>query len=379
MAGGFPGAGAGLAAGVGGALALRQLLGRRTATRRAAVALPFPEKWRAFLLDRYDHFERLDPRWRARFEDDVRIFLAEKRITGVGVEATDELRLLVAASAVTLSVGWPEYEWDHLTEVLLYPDDFDRDYAFGGDERSGEAHPWGTVILSVPSLLESFEVPDDAYHVGIHEFAHLLDVDQTHFDGIPVGLHGERARAVGGGRRKGDGAAEARPLGVRRVRRPRRGRVPRGGGGGVLRDPAGGASPPPRGLRDTLVVLRPGPRGLGRRAGSPGVAMRLDLLLIRRHPELSRRKAREVIEKGQVSVDGASVREAGREVPESAKVAFDPNRKALPRARCTLGVLYEDEHVIVVDKPAGLLTVPSAPGVHDEDTALPGCRTTPSA
>jgi MtfA peptidase len=158
------------------------------------VALPFPGRWRGFLLERYDHFERLDPRWRARFEDDVRIFLAEKRITGVAVDVTDELRLLVAASAVTLSVGWPEYEWDQLTEVLLYPDDFDRDYAFGGDERSGEAHPWGTVILSVPALLESFEVPDDAYHVGVHEFAHLLDVDQTHFDGIPVGFHGERAR-----------------------------------------------------------------------------------------------------------------------------------------------------------------------------------------
>jgi hypothetical protein len=195
MAGGWPGAGAGLAAGTGLGLAVGRVLGRRTARRGAAVALPFPENWRTFLLDRYDHFERLDPPWRARFEDDVRIFLAEKRITGVGVEATDELRLLVAASAVTLSVGWPEYEWDHLSEVLLYPDDFDRDYAFGGDERSGEAHPWGTVILSVPSLLESFEVPDDAYHVGIHEFAHLLDVDQTHFDGIPVGLHGGRARA----------------------------------------------------------------------------------------------------------------------------------------------------------------------------------------
>jgi Mlc titration factor MtfA (ptsG expression regulator) len=112
----------------------------------------------------------------------------------VGVDVTDELRLLVAASAVTLSLGWPEYEWDQLTEVLLYPDDFDRDYAFGGDERSGEAHPWGTVILSVPSLLESFDAPDDAYHVGLHEFAHLLDVDQTHFDGIPVGLDEMRAR-----------------------------------------------------------------------------------------------------------------------------------------------------------------------------------------
>lgn len=98
--------------------------------------------------------------------------------------------------------------------------------------------------------------------------------------------------------------------------------------------------------------------------------MRLDLLLIRRHPSLSRRKARDVIEKGQVSVDGEIVREPGREVAETAAVAFDPNRRALPRARCTLAVLHEDEHVIVVDKPAGLLTVPSAPGVHDEDTAL---------
>ena len=64
--------------------------------------------------------------------------------------------------------------------------------------------------------------------------------------------------------------------------------------------------------------------------------MRLDLLLIRRHPGLSRRKAREVIEKGQVSVAGERVREAGHEVAQDAAVVFDPNRPALPRARCTL-------------------------------------------
>jgi Mlc titration factor MtfA (ptsG expression regulator) len=194
MAAGWTGAGAGLAAGVGVGVAVHRILGRKAARRRAVLSLPFPKKWRDFLLERYDHYARLDEAWRARFEDDVRIFLAEKRVTGIGVEVTDELRLLVAASAVTLSVGWPDYEWDQLTEVLLYPDDFDRDYAFGGHERVGEAHVWGTVILSVPALLESFEVPDDAYHVGVHEFTHLLDVDQTHFDGLPVGLHGGRAR-----------------------------------------------------------------------------------------------------------------------------------------------------------------------------------------
>jgi 23S rRNA pseudouridine1911/1915/1917 synthase len=98
--------------------------------------------------------------------------------------------------------------------------------------------------------------------------------------------------------------------------------------------------------------------------------MRLDLLLIRRYPALSRRKARDVIEKGQVSVGGERVREAGRDVPESALVVFDPNRKALPKARLDLPMLYEDEHVLVVDKPAGLLSVPTGPGAGDEDTAL---------
>jgi len=194
MAAGWPGAVLGLLAGAAAGLALLRAFGRRAARRRNALATPFPRAWRRQLLQAYDHFERLDTAWRARFEDDLRLFLADKRVTGVGVEVDDELRLLVAASAVTLSLGWPDYEWDQLTEVLLYPDDFDRDYRFGGDERAGEAHPWGTVILSVPALLESFEVPDDAYHVGLHEFAHLLDVDQSHFDGIPVGLDETRAR-----------------------------------------------------------------------------------------------------------------------------------------------------------------------------------------
>ena len=88
----------------------------------------------------------------------------------------------------------PDYEWDQLTEVLLYPHEFDRDWSFEGDELAGQAHPWGTIILSVPSLLLSFEDPDDAFHVGIHEFAHLLDMDHTRAEGIPVGLEGARAR-----------------------------------------------------------------------------------------------------------------------------------------------------------------------------------------
>jgi Mlc titration factor MtfA (ptsG expression regulator) len=192
LAGGAGVAG-GLLVGVLLALGLHRVLDRRAARRRAALAIPFPEEWRDLLLRAYDHYERLPEEWRRRFEDDVRLFRVEKRITGVGVEADDELRLLVAASAVTLSLGWPDYEWDQLTEVLLYADDFDRDYNQGNEELAGQAHGWGTVILSVPSLYQSFERPDDAYHVGLHEFAHVLDMEQTAFGGLPVGLDGDEA------------------------------------------------------------------------------------------------------------------------------------------------------------------------------------------
>jgi MtfA peptidase len=192
--GGWVGIALGVLGGLAGALTLTRRLGRRGLRRRALLRTPFPEPWRRVLNERFDHYRRLPPAWRARFEDDVRIFAAELRLTGVEVDVTPEHRLMVAASAVTLSVGWPDYEWDQVTEVLLYPQDFDRDYRFEEPELSGQAHPWGTVLLSLPALEESFADSEDGYHVGLHEFAHLLDVDQSRFDGIPAGMRGVEAR-----------------------------------------------------------------------------------------------------------------------------------------------------------------------------------------
>jgi 23S rRNA pseudouridine1911/1915/1917 synthase len=97
---------------------------------------------------------------------------------------------------------------------------------------------------------------------------------------------------------------------------------------------------------------------------------RLDLALIRLHPDLSRRRARDVIEKGQVSVDGRTVTEAGLAVGPQARIVFNPNLPARRRLRCALPLLYEDESLLIVDKPAGLLSVPTHPEAEDEDSAL---------
>jgi 23S rRNA pseudouridine1911/1915/1917 synthase len=102
--------------------------------------------------------------------------------------------------------------------------------------------------------------------------------------------------------------------------------------------------------------------------------MRLDVALIRSHPGLSRRKAREVIEKGQVTVDGQAALDAGHSVAGSERIEWDPNRPARRRARSSLPLLYEDAQILIVDKPAGLLSVPSAPDAAEEDTVLARVR-----
>lgn len=92
--------------------------------------------------------------------------------------------------------------------------------------------------------------------------------------------------------------------------------------------------------------------------------MRLDKLVSERFG-LSRRAAQEAVRNGRVDVDGTRCDEPGREVDAETAVAFFPNR---PKARAVAGrlkVLHEDRHVIIVDKPAGLLTLPTAAGETD--------------
>ena len=145
---------------------------------------------------------------------------------------------------------------------------------------------------------------------------------------------------------------------------PRAARRGRGGDGGRGRGRA------PRGLglmahesfRRFEVVV--GPADGGRR---------LDQFLAANVPDLSRRKARVLLDLGGVFVDGARTKVAGRllrpgqvvvanvggalerATPVVGKAARAEDEAALPRH----AVVHLDDDVVVVDKPAGLLTAPT--------------------
>ena len=99
---------------------------------------------------------------------------------------------------------------------------------------------------------------------------------------------------------------------------------------------------------------------------------RLDRALAQQFPELSRTRAQAVIKAGAVRVNGQPVRashvlEVGQRIEldadalTSATPSGSPGAQAPQPEAIPLRVVYEDDHLLVVDKPTGLVVHP-APG-----------------
>jgi 23S rRNA pseudouridine1911/1915/1917 synthase len=86
--------------------------------------------------------------------------------------------------------------------------------------------------------------------------------------------------------------------------------------------------------------------------------MRLDLAVSRAFG-LSRRAARDAVRAGRVDSGGETLDEPGLDVAEDIRLELHAARPARRRVRTRLAVLHEDDAVLIVDKPAGLLTVPT--------------------
>lgn len=96
---------------------------------------------------------------------------------------------------------------------------------------------------------------------------------------------------------------------------------------------------------------------------------RLDRFIQSRIPRLSRTRAQRIVQSCAFAADGRRRRAAER-VREGEIVMLVRPRFEEPDAPRTFGVLYEDESLLAVDKPAGLPMHPSASYHHNTLTAL---------
>lgn len=113
---------------------------------------------------------------------------------------------------------------------------------------------------------------------------------------------------------------------------------------------------------NAAVTLTVGPEQAGQR---------LDKALALLAGEISRARLQQVIKEGGVSLNGAVFSDGSRKVVEGDTIALimpaakpaDPVGQDIP-----LDVVYEDEHLIVIDKPAGLVVHPA--GGHEDGTLV---------
>ena len=94
---------------------------------------------------------------------------------------------------------------------------------------------------------------------------------------------------------------------------------------------------------------------------------RLDKALAAQLPELSRGRIQALIAEGALTLDGQIVTNASAKIrPGLYRLRVPAPTDAEPEAQdIPLDVLFEDEHLIVINKPAGMAVHPGA-GIHDE-------------
>jgi 23S rRNA pseudouridine1911/1915/1917 synthase len=106
-------------------------------------------------------------------------------------------------------------------------------------------------------------------------------------------------------------------------------------------------------------------------AASDAAADRLDRVLARAFADLSRGRLQALVRDGRVKVAGAVVRESSARVQPGAEIVLEipAAAPAEPRGEpIALAVVYEDDEIIVIDKPAGLVVHPAAG--HDSGTLV---------
>jgi len=155
------------------------------------VATPqVANNYKLLLTAHVAYYQKLSDADKSKFEKMVESFLQSVHIEGVGTEVSDTDRVLIASSAVIPIFGFSEWRYKNLTNVILYPDTFDKDFQFEGESRNilgmvGSGYMNGQMLLSRAALVKGFSSSHGEENAAIHEFVHLLDGSDGATDGVP--------------------------------------------------------------------------------------------------------------------------------------------------------------------------------------------------
>ena len=163
--------------------------------RKRILSTPFPNAWRDILRRNLGWYHVLTPSEKQKLERDLTLIIAEKNWEGfAGQVITDEIKVTIAGQAALLVLAWEDYLFERVQTILVYPSIYRTTSGtrrnLDSDEpvsvRLGEALQGGPVVLSWRDTLDGTRLARDGQNVVLHEFAHVLDMENGMVDGVPL-------------------------------------------------------------------------------------------------------------------------------------------------------------------------------------------------
>jgi Mlc titration factor MtfA (ptsG expression regulator) len=131
------------------------------------------------LKNQFTFYNRLDRKHQKYFRHRVASFIQKKEFIGKKEQIiTDEVKVLVSATAVMLTFGFRDFSINVIKRIVIYPNQYYSE--LNKVYHKGEFNVnLNTLVISWDNFLEGFKIENDKLNLGIHEFSHAI-----HFNSI---------------------------------------------------------------------------------------------------------------------------------------------------------------------------------------------------
>ncbi|MEE4115898.1 MAG: zinc-dependent peptidase [Marinilabiliaceae bacterium] len=131
-------------------------------------------RYKIHIAKNLSFYKYLGPKSRIKFERRVQQFINLKEFIPRGKDMliTDEMKALIAGTAVMVGFGHPGIYLSHFKKILLYNNNY---YStITKQYHKGEVNMRGYIVLSWQAFRDGFIDKKDGINLGIHEMAHAL-------------------------------------------------------------------------------------------------------------------------------------------------------------------------------------------------------------
>jgi len=153
----------------------------------------FNPEWREILQQKIVFYQHLNPDEKKDFEKRVQRFLLDYKIKGIDYKPNETDKILVAASAIIPVFAFKDWYYPNLKTIYLFADEFSFKHPMIDPESKlnglvGGGKMKDKMYLSIKAIHKGFENEKDRKNTAIHEFLHLIDMEDGKVDGIPESM-----------------------------------------------------------------------------------------------------------------------------------------------------------------------------------------------